>query len=246
MKKIIIGSLLLASMYNVFAGDVKFYGFTDDFKREIITSIEKNNPDMKGIQEVRETPIQNLYEIRINSSDIFYSDKDGKTLFLGSMFKSENGTKINITEQRISDLTKVDISKLNFKDAITRKIGSGKNTIITFEDPNCGYCKKIHGELLKLKNVTIHTFILPILGPKSLEVSKVIWCSKDKLKAWDDYLINQTLPEAKMCDVSALERNIIFAKEHKIRGTPTLIFKNGKIISSYLTTEQIMENINKK
>jgi len=56
---------------------------------------------------------------------------------------------------------------LPIKDAIVFKQGSGVRRLAVFVDPNCGYCKRFERDLVALKDVTIYTFIMPILGPDS-------------------------------------------------------------------------------
>ena len=61
--------------------------------------------------------------------------------------------------------------------AVKRVKGNGKRVIYTFEDPNCGYCKELQKELAKLNDVTIYTFLWPILSQDSVDKSKAIWCA---------------------------------------------------------------------
>ena len=213
---------------------------------DVAASLKKNNPDIPPIKEIRATPVANIYEVVVNDSDLFYTEKDGKHLFFGTLVKVENGKKINLTEDRVNQLTAVDFKDFNLSDAITRKIGNGKDKIITFEDPNCGYCKKLQPELAKLTNVTIYTFVLPILGPKSLEDSKAIWCSADKAKEWENHFKTGSVPKLEECDTSALDRNLAFARSHKIQGTPAIFFENGKSIKGAAPIERILEVMGRK
>jgi len=41
-----------------------------------------------------------------------------------------------------------------------------------------------------LKNVTVYIFLYPILGQDSYEKSKAVWCSKDRVKVWDEMTLN--------------------------------------------------------
>ena len=47
------------------------------------------------------------------------------------------------------------------------------------------------------KDVTIYTFLYPILGPDSDAKSRNIWCAKDKAKAWRDWMVDGTRRRAK-------------------------------------------------
>ena len=73
------------------------------------------------------------------------------------------------------------------------KQGTGERKLVVFADPNCGYCKKFESDLQAVKDVTVYTFLYPILGGDSPEKSKAIWCAKDNTKAWRDWMIKGTL-----------------------------------------------------
>jgi thiol:disulfide interchange protein DsbC len=65
-----------------------------------------------------------------------------------------------------------------------------------------------------VKNVTVYTFLYPILGADSTEKSKAIWCAKDNTKAWRDWMIKGTPVEnSPNCDVSALAAQLRLRQE---------------------------------
>lgn len=82
--------------------------------------------------------------------------------------------------------------------AIKQVRGNGTRVLATFEDPNCGYCKRLAKDLLKLDNVTGATFLYPILSEDSIKKSKQIWCAADRTKAWNDWMIEGRVPAGRM------------------------------------------------
>ena len=73
--------------------------------------------------------------------------------------------------------------------------------------PNCGYCKRLAKELQKLDNVTVYVFLYPILSEDSVRKSKQIWCSADRSKAWNDWMIDGKTPSGREdCDTSAVTK----------------------------------------
>ena len=99
---------------------------------------------------------------------------------------------------------------------------------MVFADPDCPYCKQLESVLQERDDITVHTFLLPILGPGSIDKAKAIWCAKDKDAAWRDWMREGKLQSAQAdCDTSALDRNLALAGEHAIRGTPTLVYADG-------------------
>ena len=181
-------------------------------------------PQLEKIDEVRSTPMAGLYEVRVGT-DVFYTDTKGNFLIQGELIDTK--ARRNLTEDRIAKLSAVDFSALPLKDAFVTVRGNGKRQMVVFADPNCGYCKRFERDLQKVNNVTVHTFLYPILSPDSAEKSRNIWCAKDRTTSWDDWMLRDKTPVDAACDTAALQRNLAFGKKYKITGTPTVIFTDG-------------------
>jgi len=173
----------------------------------------------------------------MNGFDIVYTDMEGNFLIQGNLIDTR--ARRNLTEERIEKLTAVDFSALPFKDAVTIVRGNGKRKVAVFEDPNCGYCKRFERDLQKLDNVTIYMFLYPILGADSVAKSSNIWCSKDKAKAFLDWMIRDVTPPNLSCDAAALQRNVEFGRKSRITGTPTLIFADGSRVPGAISAAQV-------
>ncbi len=196
-------------------------------------------PQLGKIDEVVKSAMPGLYEIRVNGTDILYSDAEGNFLIQGSLIDTKS--RRNLTQEREEKLSAVEFDSLPVKDAFTIVRGNGKRKLAVFEDPNCGYCKRFERDLSGIKDVTVYLFLYPILSADSTEKSKAIWCAKDKAKAWQDWMIKDVQPIAASasCDVSALNRNIEFGKKLKITGTPTLVFADGSRVPGAINAAQI-------
>ena len=193
---------------------------------DIRKNLSERYPNLPKVDEIRPAPVAGLWELRFGS-DVMYSDAKGNYLIQGSII--DTAAKRNLTEERIDKLTAVDFASLPLKDAIVWKNGNGKRRIAVFADPNCGYCKKFERDLLNVKDVTVYTFVIPILGGDSPEKSKSIWCAKDNTAAWRNWMIEGTTPPRVMasCDASVLDRNLNLSRKHRINGTPAVIFEDG-------------------
>ena len=223
-----VASFLLAAC---FAGAA----FADE--ASIRKNLAERLPEFPKIDEVLKTPIPGIYELRIGT-EILYTDENGSYLIEGQVIDTKS--RVNLTEQRIAKLTAIDFKALQLKDAIVWKQGTGERKLVVFADPNCGYCKKFERDLQEVKNVTVYTFLYPILGSDSAEKSKAIWCAKDNTKAWRDWMIKGTPAESSPnCDASALQRNYAFGKKHRINGTPGLVFEDGSQRAGALNAEAI-------
>jgi thiol:disulfide interchange protein DsbC len=214
--------------------------FADD--AAIRKNLAERLPDFPKIDEISKTPIPGLYEVRVGT-DVFYTDEQGNHLIEGQMIETK--TRNNLTEARLAKLTAIDFASLPLKDAIVWKQGSGERRIAVFADPNCVYCKKFERELQQVKDVTVYTFLYPILGGDSPDKSRNIWCAKDNTTAWREWMLDGAMPARAMgqCDISALQRNVNLGRKHKVNGTPALVFEDGKRVPGALPVEQVEKNL---
>lgn len=227
--KTLLGTLTMSVALTVFSQEAV-----------IRKNLAERIPQLKSIDEVSKTPVPGLFEVRVNGTDIFYSDAEGNFLMQGSMIDTRQ--RRNLTEERIEKLSAISFDALPTKDAFTIVRGNGKRRLAIFEDPNCGYCKRFERDMQKVDNVTIHMFLYPILGPDSGEKSKNIWCAKDRGKTWADWMVREQPPAATAtpaCDVTAIARNVELGRKHKITGTPTLLFADGSRVPGAISAAQV-------
>lgn len=198
--------------------------------------------DFPKIDEISKTPIPGLFEVRIGTQ-IFYSDEQGNYLIEGILVDTK--TRNNLTEARLNKLTAIEFSALPLKDALVFKQGNGSRKLAVFADPNCGYCKRFERDLMLLKDVTVYTFLFPILGPDSNDKSRSIWCAKDGQKAWRDWMIEGVLPAkpAADCDIAALARNVELGRKHRVNGTPALVFEDGKRVPGAMQLDALEKQL---
>ena len=203
---------------------------------------ERLPADFPKIDEVTKTPIPGLWEVRIGS-ELLYTDDQANHVIQGTVFDTR--AKINLTEKRIEKLTAIDFDALPLKDAMVVKQGTGARKLAVFADPNCGYCKRFERDLLAVKDVTIYTFLYPVLGPDSSDKSRSIWCSKDAMKTWRAWMIEGTAPAkpSGACDTTAIERNSAFGRKYRISGTPAILFEDGKRIPGAMPAADVEKRL---
>ena len=192
---------------------------------------------MPKIDEVTKTPMNGLYELRVNESEIFYTDAEGNFLIQGVLIDAKS--KRNLTEERTEKLNAVEFGALPLKDAFTIVRGNGKRKMAVFEDPNCGFCKRFERDLQNVNDVTVHMFLYPVLGADSVEKTKSIWCAKDRAKAWLDVMVRDMPVVKATCDTAAIDRNKAFGAKHKITGTPTIFFADGSRVPGAINAAQV-------
>jgi len=205
---------------------------------------ERLPPNFPSLDEVRPAPIPGLFELRFGT-EIRYTDAKGEYLFEGDLIDLK--TRRSLTQERVEKLTAVSFEALPLKDAIVWKRGSGKQRLAVFADPNCGYCKRFERTLQELKDVTVYTFLIPILGSDSRDKSRNIWCAKDSSDAWLGWMLKNRNPEKVVgtCDEGPIERNLAFARKYAIHGTPAVVFEDGTRVPGAISLEALVERLAK-
>ncbi len=178
------------------------------------------------IESVTKTPYSGLYELKVGN-EIIYSDAEGRYVFIGRVIDADSSK--DLTQARVDDLNRVKFADLPLDLAVKSVKGSGKRVIAVFEDPNCGYCKRFRKTLAEIKDLTVYSFIYPVLGEDSLKKSRNLWCAADRGKAWDDWMLEGKVPPQapESCSSAAIDKVVELGRKYRVTGTPTIIFTDG-------------------
>jgi thiol:disulfide interchange protein DsbC len=187
------------------------------------------------VDTVAKTPYLGLYEVRMEN-EIIYTDEKMSYIFSGNIIDGKSMQ--NLTEKRLRDLSSIKWDNLPLDTAVKTVRGNGKRVLAVFSDPNCPYCKRFEKDLSKIDNITIYTYLYPILSQDSQDKSKAVWCAADKSKAWNDLMLNGTIPATARCD-TPIEKNLELGRKYRVNGTPTLVFASGERVPGAIPAEQI-------
>ena len=243
-KKIL--TLVLAAVFSLplmAAGASKKAAVVPPNPEEVIEQVKKAVESKLGVKVVSvvKSPYLNLFEVYADGQ-ILYTDEKLTALIAGTLIDGK--TMKNVTAERMQKLAAIKFSDLPLELAIKQVRGDGKRVLASFEDPNCGYCKKLARDIAKLDNVTVYTFLYPILSPDSLDKSNQIWCASDKAKAWNDWMQDgKALPSRSDCDTSAVQKTVELGRRLSISGTPTLFFVDGDRIPGAVPVAQIEKKL---
>jgi thiol:disulfide interchange protein DsbC len=199
-------------------------------------ALQNRFPNMT-VQSVTKAPFAGLYEVVLDG-EIVYTDSKVEYFFGGNIYDIRTLPPRNLTQDANNRLVVVTLAGSQ-EQAIKRVKGNGKRILYTFEDPNCGYCKRLQQELEKVTDVTIYTFLLPILSQDSVEKSRAVWCAPDRAKAWDDLMLRAVLPEGSKACNTPIERNLQLMRRFGIRGTPAIYLANGQHIGGFIPAEKL-------
>lgn len=204
------------------------------------------------VESVTKTGFLGLYEVYVGGGIIYTDEKMTAMIVGGDQIQSQLAVNLvdlkankNITEERMKKLTAIRFGDLPLERAVKQVRGDGRRILVTFEDPNCGYCKRLAKDLQRLDNLTIYTFLYPILSEDSVHKSRQIWCSADRARAWTDWMVDGKAPAPREdCDVSVIARNQEFGRKYGITGTPTLFFADGERVPGAVPVAKIEQKLN--
>ena len=180
------------------------------------------------VESVTRTPYLGLYEVVIGE-EILYTDERAAYVFNGSII--ETVSRRNLTEERQQKLSVIDFSQLPLDLAIKQVRGSGKRVVAVFSDPFCPFCRRLDQSLAQMENVTVYTFLYPILREnESPQMATRIWCSPDRAKAYYDFTLNNKQPPPAGSCSAPVARWIALGQKLGVRATPVSFVPNGQRI----------------
>ena len=194
------------------------------------------------VTKVQATDYANLYEVQLGNN-IVYTNENAEFVLAGNLVDAK--TRRDITTERVEEISKVDFSTLPLTQAFKQVKGNGARKMAVFEDPNCGYCKKLHQELKTLDNVTVYTFLFPILSPDSVTKATNVWCAKDQATVWTDWMSKGTVPAEATCE-TPIEKNLELGRKLAVQGTPAIFFESGNRINGYVPAARLNQELDRK
>jgi len=216
---------------------------TDETHKKVFEAFRARLPGVP-IDSLSEGPYPGLYEV-VSDSQIIYVDEGVSLLFQGDMIDLDSGT--NLTESRLTGLHMGLINDLGEDNMLVYKseIPSDR-TITVFTDINCGYCRKLHGEIdtLLKGGVNVRYLMFPRAGleSESRDALESVWCADDPQTAMTSAKAGQ--PIAPMQCNTPIEQHYALAEQVGLRGTPLIYLDNGTAIPGYREAKIIVEMIN--
>lgn len=192
------------------------------------------------VERVQKMQVADLYEVVVRTPDgpkIFYVDSRAAVIIAGKVFDAKTGR--NLTEERERKLIAVKWESLPLRWAITSVRGTGRRKIAILSDPNCPYCKRMEEDLAKLDDITVYILPYAIIRAESVRQAKAAWCSKDRVKAWNDLMFRRIEPQAAPdCD-TPVEKLVQWGRSIKATATPTWFLETGERFSGAMPIDQV-------
>jgi len=185
------------------------------------------NVDVTAVQR---TPFVGLFEVQLGAN-LVYTDAQVSYVLDGVLIDA--ASRRNLTDARLQGLAKeaqatlpLELAVKQVKGGVKGEAKSNGNWIAIFEDPNCGYCKQLRRSLESVDNLTVYSFLYPILSPDSRDKARDIWCAADPVGALDDWMLRGAIPARAECD-APLAQILALGQQLMVRGTPAIFFSDG-------------------
>jgi thiol:disulfide interchange protein DsbC len=143
MKKVIFLTLAALCVFILSSNALAFGGCEENClkchkltKSDAAKVLKPMVPDVQ-VSSVRMSPAKGLWEIALTSGGkkgIAYLDFSLENVIVGSIVRIK--TKVNLTQERMMEISKVDVSKVNLDHALAMGNKDAKNKIVVFDDPD--------------------------------------------------------------------------------------------------------------
>jgi thiol:disulfide interchange protein DsbC len=196
------------------------------------------------IKGVRASIIPGIYEAVIGD-DMIHFDPKLNHFIVGNLIDAK--TMSNLTEERVSELSAIDVKTLPLENAIKFVRGKGERVMYVFSDVDCPFCTRLEQTLQTMDNITVYNFMYPIdsLHPAATNKQKGIWCAKDRLAAWQDGVLRKKFDAAAKTDCkNPVDDTKALGQKIGVRATPSFFLADGRMVAGALPKEQIESRLN--
>jgi len=182
-----------------------------------------------AVKSIKRSKINGLFEV-VSGGNILYYAPEGNYLVIGEIFTPDGKS---ITGQSMEEMTAHNLKNLPFDDAV--KIGSGKNIVIEFTDPDCPYCRKVEPFFNKRQDVTRYVFFAPLvqLHPNAEKKSARILSAGNREKEYHDVMAGKhdkdVLPQPDEQAMKRVMKHRQMASNMGVMGTP-MFWVNGRMV----------------
>jgi thiol:disulfide interchange protein DsbC len=194
------------------------------------------------IDDVRPAPIKGMYEVRMGA-DSAYVTADGRYVISGDLFDLD--TRANLTEEGRASERRTALAKLDEREMIVFAPAKAEHTVTVFTDVDCGYCRKLHGEIEQLTKLGVRVRYLayPRAGPGSPDWAKMeaVWCSKDRKAAITKAKLGEDV-KAENC-ATPVAKQFELGEQMGVRGTPAIFSMSGDYLGGYLPPADLKKRL---
>jgi len=222
--------------YSIFAAEISL----EKARENITKQFDGINPE-----NISKSPVSGMYQI-LMPPRIFYASADGRYVFNGDLIDMVD--QVNVSQGVKNRTIAKAVKDIGEDSMIIFGNSSLKHTVTVFTDIDCGYCRKLHGEIKKYNEAGIRVRYMAYpragIGSSAFKKAEAVWCSKDKAQAMTDSKNGRNV-ESKECN-NPIAKHYALGDNIGIRGTPAIILENGRIIPGYVPAKGLTAELNRK
>lgn len=208
----------------------------------VLDKVVARMPRLANATPVR-SPVPGIIELRYDDG-VLYASADGRYVFGGPLLDMR--TRRNLTEDYDKERRVTTLSTVSERQMIVfEPKGAVKHTITTFTDIDCGYCRKLHGEMAAMngRGIRVRYMLYPRagIGSDAHRKAVAVWCADDSLAAMTDAKAGRD-PGSKSCS-NPVEAHLELGRKLGLRGTPFTITESGETINGYLPPTALLERL---
>jgi thiol:disulfide interchange protein DsbC len=211
---------------------------------KITASLRALLPDLQA-DDIRATPIDNLYEVSIGMR-VVYVTGDGRYLLQGSVIDLE--TRTEITAERQSALKLAALNEVGEDQMVIFGPDDAEYTVTVFTDIDCGYCRRLHGDMAGYndKGIRIRYLFYPRAGVGSESYNKAVsvWCADDRKEAMTQAKAGQAVAP-KTCD-NPVDEHYALGQAMRLQGTPALVLESGETVPGYVPPDKLRQALDQR
>lgn len=198
----------------------------------LISTAANASNNIPSVEKSADLPIDSLKAVQVNG-EVFFMSKNGRYVFQGQLTDSWSKKTLDTIDEIEYSTKHIDVERfgLPIKDMNVITFGNGPETVYSFVDPQCGYCKSFVKEAKeKLEEYTFKLIVVPALGEKSNKLSKSLYCASDKSKSLEAFMADDlsNLQQKDACDSKYYDLTLTFAQLVGVNAVPFMIAPDGR------------------
>ncbi|MFQ5643370.1 MAG: DsbC family protein [Thiogranum sp.] len=187
---------------------------------------------------IEPAPIAGVYEVVVGTR-VFYMSADGRYMLQGELIDVRK--RVSLTQPRRTAATKALLDSVSEDDMIIFRPGKVKHVVTVFTDIDCGYCRKLHGEMdnYLAEGIEVRYMMFPRagVGSESYRKAVAVWCADDRNAAMTDAKQGRKL-DMKTCD-NPIDRHMQLVRQLGARGTPFIVLEDGSTQPGYVPAKRL-------
>lgn len=212
-----------------------------------IEAIGVLNPQVK-VDRVGAAPLPGFREALVGGQVVYVSD-DGRYLFLpgsgGALFDTRS--KKNLSEAALAGMRKELLATIPASERIVFAPANPKHTVTVFTDVECGYCRKLHGEIAEYnkQGIAIEYLAFPRMGIGSDDYKKMVsvWCATDRKAALTAAKNDGQLASKDCKNTVTMQYDV--GQRAGLTGTPMILAADGTQLGGYMPPAQLRAALDK-